>query len=301
MALMMNTLGRAQVQSEAQGAPPLVGKELNSLLKKRTSRQNQKAMFEHLGFLLENSNILLSRPSLRGSTPLDVAYSSLMENTELALALREHLLEKVAVYLSRTGLQSNGELVEKGYPDLGWDPVEGERYLDFLRDGLLRAIIDANKFSDRISARNDGLHDTELVHPMPESEEDEDYIDTGAAILAFYCTLVDLLGRCARMPLLSHWVKMSLYEQEPSFELEFEVFFAPLQRPGDPPKRDMPPGLVPNHKQSIVRFLERVYGVEERDLFMRLLEDAFLPDLRAATMLDRSKRHDGGDSEMDLR
>lgn len=32
---------------------------------------------------------------------------------------------------------------------------------------------------------------------MPESEEDEDYIDTGAAILAFYCTLVDLLGRCA--------------------------------------------------------------------------------------------------------
>lgn len=45
-------------------------------------------MFEHLDFLLENSNILLSRPSLRGSTPLDVAYSSLMENTELALALR---------------------------------------------------------------------------------------------------------------------------------------------------------------------------------------------------------------------
>jgi len=45
-------------------------------------------MFDHFSFLLENSNILLSRPSLRGSTPLDVAYSSLMENTELALALR---------------------------------------------------------------------------------------------------------------------------------------------------------------------------------------------------------------------
>lgn len=39
--------------------------------------------------------------------------------------------------------------------------------------------------------------DSDLSHPMPESEEDEDYIDTGAAILAFYCTLVDLLGRCA--------------------------------------------------------------------------------------------------------
>lgn len=45
-------------------------------------------MFDHFAFLLENSNILLARPSLRGSTPLDVAYSSLMENTELALALR---------------------------------------------------------------------------------------------------------------------------------------------------------------------------------------------------------------------
>lgn len=29
--------------------------------------------------------------------------------------------------------QSNSELVAKGYPDIGWDPVEGERYLDFLR------------------------------------------------------------------------------------------------------------------------------------------------------------------------
>lgn len=38
---------------------------------------------------------------------------------------------------------------------------------------------------------------TELDHPMPESDEDEDYIDTGSAILNFYCTLVDLLGRCA--------------------------------------------------------------------------------------------------------
>ena len=31
---------------------------------------------------------------------------------------------------------------------------------------------------------------------MP-SEDDEDYIDMGSAILCFYSTLVDLLGRCA--------------------------------------------------------------------------------------------------------
>ncbi len=37
------------------------------------------------------------------------------------------------MYLSRCGLTANTELVEKGYPDLGWDPVEGERFLDFLR------------------------------------------------------------------------------------------------------------------------------------------------------------------------
>ena len=82
---------------------------------------------------LKKKCYLLARPSLRGSCPLDVAYSSLMDNNELALALRESNLEKIAIYLSRCGLQSNAELLEKGYPDIGWDPVEGERYLDFFR------------------------------------------------------------------------------------------------------------------------------------------------------------------------
>lgn len=34
-------------------------------------------------------------------------------------------------------------------------------------------------------------------------------------------------------------------------------------------------------------FLERVYGIETQELFYKILEEAFLPDLRAATMLDR--------------
>lgn len=50
---------------------------------------------------------------------------------------------------------------------------------------------------------------------------------------------------------------------------------------------DMPIGLQPNHKQSIVLFLERVYGIANQETFFRILEDAFLPDLRAATMLER--------------
>lgn len=70
-------------------------------------------------------------------------------------------------------------------------------------EGLLRAIIDANKMSERIADRRtvhdeaEGTAVMQFEHPLPESDDDEDYIDTGAAILNFYCTLVDLLGRCA--------------------------------------------------------------------------------------------------------
>lgn len=48
----------------------------------------------------------------------------------------------------------------------------------------------------------------------------------------------------------------------------------------------MPPGLLPNHKASIVTFLDRVYGIEDQITFYRLIDEAFLPDLRAATTLD---------------
>lgn len=40
---------------------------------------------------------------------------------------------QVVQYLAGCGLQSCAMLVAKGYPDIGWNPVEGERYLDFLR------------------------------------------------------------------------------------------------------------------------------------------------------------------------
>lgn len=357
MAVMINTLGRrTQAQSDAPvqtegGEAPVKEKDTSHEMVVaccrflcyfcRTSRQNQKAMFDHFDFLLENSNILLSRPSLRGSTPLDVAYSSLMENTELALALREHYLEKIAVYLSRCGLQSNSELVEKGYPDLGWDPVEGERYLDFLRfcvwvngetveenanlvirllirrpeclgpalrgegEGLLRAIVDANKMSEKIADRRKLQDEAEgtmggmdFVHPLPEGDDDEDYIDTGKAIMSFYCTLVDLLGRCAPEPsvidqgknesLRARAILRSLVPLEDLQGVLSLKFTLQQSAPGEEkPKSDMPSGLLPGHKQSIVLFLERVYGIETYDLFYRILEDAFLPDLRAATMLDR--------------
>lgn len=102
----------------------------------RISRHNQRSLFDHLTYLLENSSVglgdsppkpLLTRvcvcickvrwllhwiligqafnnwlhfylqasPSMRGATPLDVAAASVMDNNELALALREPQLEKV--------------------------------------------------------------------------------------------------------------------------------------------------------------------------------------------------------------
>ncbi|NXP22562.1 RYR3 protein, partial [Scytalopus superciliaris] len=76
---------------------------------------------------------LLAFPSMRGSTPLDVAAASVMDNNELALALEEPDLDKVVTYLAGCGLQSCPVLLAKGYPDIGWNPIEGERYLSFLR------------------------------------------------------------------------------------------------------------------------------------------------------------------------
>ncbi|NXT54862.1 RYR1 protein, partial [Pluvianellus socialis] len=42
-------------------------------------------------------------------------------------------LPLVVTYLAGCGLQSCPVLLAKGYPDIGWNPIEGERYLSFLR------------------------------------------------------------------------------------------------------------------------------------------------------------------------
>ena len=80
-----------------------------------------------------NVCINLAYPSLRGSCPLDVAAASLMDNNELALALREAHLEKVIAYLSKCGVHDNSRMIGMGKQPIGWDPLDGERYLDFMR------------------------------------------------------------------------------------------------------------------------------------------------------------------------
>ncbi|KAI6242082.1 Ryanodine receptor 1 [Aphelenchoides fujianensis] len=470
----------------------------------RTSRMNQKSMFGHLSFLLEHASMLLARPSLRGSVPLDVAYSTFSENNELALALKEEDLDKVTIYLSRCGLQSNAELLAKDYPEIGWDPVEGERYLDFLRfcvwingenveenanlvirllirrpeclgvalkgegQGLYAAFKEAIVLSEDIRELEEGgetqyLHSAILKdhgkYPTKENEG-EDYVDLGAAILDFYSSLVDLLAKCAPDPLTiqagkgdsvrARAILRSLIGMEdlgnilalrftiPNLALaasqadgkpaaarpvqggvqraaegvqktlgqlidttntfaniavnltaklnaenrqrraarnggghsqrlrrQFSLDASPTPprakrkqtslgyvleaderedeaaaaagaseapsvyhtpRSGSPIARREPeyneevfsvaarkrgfnrrpstytgplPGLLPNHKQAILLFLDRVYGIDSQEMLMHFLEQSFLPDLRAATMMD-SPRAGESDSALAL-
>ncbi|KAM8876872.1 ryanodine receptor 2 isoform 3-T3 [Synchiropus picturatus] len=299
----------------------------------RISRQNQKAMFDHLSYLLENSSVGLASPSMRGSTPLDVAAASVMDNNELALALREPDLEKVVKYLAGCGLQSCVMLVRKGYPDIGWNPVEGERYLDFLRfavfcngesveenanvvvrllirrpecfgpalrgeggDGLLSAMEEAIKISEDPS--RDGPSPTsESIKSIGDIGEEDDTIHLGNAIMTFYAALIDLLGRCAPEMHLIHAGKgeairirailRSLIPIEDLVGVISIVFSMPsLAKDGLVLEPDMSAGFCPDHKAAMVLFLDRVYGIEDQNFLLHLLEVGFLPDLRAAASLD---------------
>ncbi|GAA6097331.1 ryanodine receptor 2 isoform X6 [Tachysurus ichikawai] len=334
MEVMVNVLGGGE--SKEIAFPKMVANCCRFLCYFcRISRQNQKAMFDHLSYLLENSSVGLASPSMRGSTPLDVAAASVMDNNELALALREPDLEKVVQYLAGCGLQSCLMLVSKGYPDIGWNPVEGERYLDFLRfavfcngesveenanvvvrllirrpecfgpalrgeggNGLLAAMEEAIKISEDPS--RDGpsptSEDSKTLSDMMDDEED-DTIHMGNAIMTFYAALIDLLGRCApEMHLIyagkgeAIRIRAILRSLIPIQDLEGVIslpFHMPtLAKDGSVVEPDMSAGFCPDHKAAMVLFLDRVYGIEDQNFLLHLLEVGFLPDLRAAASLD---------------
>ncbi|MGH0131347.1 UNVERIFIED_CONTAM: hypothetical protein FKN15_047691 [Acipenser sinensis] len=200
----------------------------------RISSQNQKSMFDHLSYLLENSSVGLASPAMRGSTPLDVAAASVMDNNGLALALEEPDLDKVVTYLAGCGLQSCPMLLAKGYPDIGWNPIEGERYLSFLRfavfvngesveenssvvvkllirhpecfgpalrgeggKGLLGAMKEAIDISENPALDVPSGPSGLQRDTIGEEEEEEEIVHMGNAIMSFYSALIDLLGRCA--------------------------------------------------------------------------------------------------------
>uniref|UniRef100_A0A673VTD0 Ryanodine receptor 1 n=1 Tax=Suricata suricatta TaxID=37032 RepID=A0A673VTD0_SURSU len=285
----------------------------------RISRQNQRSMFDHLSYLLENSGIGLG---MQGSTPLDVAAASVIDNNELALALQEQDLEKVVSYLAGCGLQSCPMLLAKGYPDIGWNPIGGERYLDFLRfavfvngesveenanvvvrllirkpecfgpalrgeggSGLLAAIEEAIRISE--DPARDG----------PGEPPEENRVHLGHAIMSFYAALIDLLGRCApEMHLIQAGkgealrIRAILRSLVPLDDL-VGIISLPLQIPtlgkdGALVQPKMSASFVPDHKASMVLFLDRVYGIENQDFLLHVLDVGFLPDMRAAASLD---------------
>ncbi|KAL0964499.1 hypothetical protein UPYG_G00324660 [Umbra pygmaea] len=300
----------------------------------RISRHNQGSMFDHLSYLLDNSSVGLASPSMRGATPLDVAAASVMDNNELALALREDDLEKVVQYLAGCGLQSCPMLVSKGYPDFGWNPVEGERYLNFLRfavfcngesveenaysvvkllirrpecfgpalqgeggNGLLGAMEEAIRISEDLTIdRPSTAYESNSTLNILRDEGDE-IIHMGHAIMTFYSTLVDLLGRCAPEMHLIHAgnndairIRAILRSLIPIHDLEGVIsiqFQIPrLANDGTVVEPDPSTVFCPDHKAAMVLFLDRVYGIEDQSFLLHLLEVGFLPDLQAAASLD---------------
>uniref|UniRef100_A0A673INN9 Ryanodine receptor 3-like n=1 Tax=Sinocyclocheilus rhinocerous TaxID=307959 RepID=A0A673INN9_9TELE len=292
----------------------------------RISRQNQKAMFDHLSYLLENSSVGLA---MRGSTPLDVAASSVMDNNSLALALEEPDLEKVVTYLAGCGLQNCPMLIARGYPDIGWNPIEGERYLSFLRfavfvngesveenanvvvkllirrpecfgpalrgeggQGLLAVMKEAIKISE-----DPALDLPNLPEGVGEDEEEEEVAHMGNSIMSFYSALIDLLGRCApEMHLINKGkgealrIRAILRSLVPTKDL-VGIISIPLKMPvinkdGTVTEPDMNASFCPEHKAPMVLFLDRVYGIDDQSFLMHLLEVGFLPDLRASASLD---------------
>uniref|UniRef100_A0AAZ3SMM1 Ryanodine receptor 3 n=1 Tax=Oncorhynchus tshawytscha TaxID=74940 RepID=A0AAZ3SMM1_ONCTS len=321
MEVMVNVLGGDKSQEIA--FPKMVASCCRFLCYFcRISRQNQKAMFDHLSYLLENSSVGLASPAMRGSTPLDVAASSVMDNNSLALALEEPDLEKVVTYLAGCGLQSCVMLLAKGYPDIGWNPIEGERYLSFLRfavfsngesveensntvvkllirrpecfgpalrgeggNGLLAAMLEAIKISE------------DPALDLSGEDEEEEVAHTGNAIMSFYSALIDLLGRCApEMHLINKGkgealrIRAILRSLVPTTDL-VGIISIPLKMPivnkdGSVTEPDMSASFCPDHKAPMVLFLDRVYGVEDQSFLLHLLEVGFLPDLRASASLD---------------
>lgn len=63
----------------------------------------------------------------------------------------------------------------------------------------------------------------------------------------------------------------------------------------------MSASFVPDHKASMVLFLDRVYGIDNQDFLLHVLEVGFLPDMRAAASLDTvsRKRHMGEIKQQD--
>ncbi|CAF4829750.1 unnamed protein product, partial [Rotaria sp. Silwood1] len=214
---------------------------------------------------------------------------------------------KFCVWVNGDTVEENADLVVRlliRRPDCLGPALRGEGggLLKAIREGIAQSLYIArrqNSDDPVIQAAYQEIIDDESMHNLNEEydhlqvrlpyTDDEEYIDLGAAELSFYAILVELLGRCAPS---EETIKMgkqnairaksilkslvSMHDLEGVLGLKFLLSN----------ENSMPPGLQPSHKMSIILFLERVYGIPDQETFFRLIEEAFLPDIRCATILD---------------
>ncbi|KAK2531532.1 Ryr2 [Columba guinea] len=317
--------------------------QIRSLLSVRMGKEEEKLMIRGLGDIM-NNKVFYQHPNLMRALGMHETVMEVMVNV---LGGGE---SKVVRYLAGCGLQSCPLLICKGYPDIGWNPVEGERYLDFLRfavfcngesveenanvvvrllirrpecfgpalrgeggNGLLAAMEEAIQISE--DPTRDGRSPSNGSSKTLEMEEQEDdTIHMGNAIMTFYAALIDLLGRCApemHSSMDQYWIYAeidnlrklihagkgeairirSILRSLIPLEDLVGVISIPFHMPtiakdGTVVEPDMSAGFCPDHKAAMVLFLDRVYGIEDQDFLLHLLEVGFLPDLRAAASLD---------------
>ncbi|KAI9535566.1 Ryanodine receptor 2 [Dissostichus eleginoides] len=139
-------------------------------------------------------------------------------------------------------------------------------------------------------------------------DNDDDLIHMGHAIMTFYSALIDLLGRCApEMHLIQGGkgeairIRAILRSLIPIQDLEGVISiafqFPSVSKEGLVVDPDLSTVFCPDHKAAMVLFLDRVYGIENQNFLLYLLEVGFLPDLQAAVCLDTA---DLGSTDMAL-
>uniref|UniRef100_A0AAQ5XBZ1 Ryanodine receptor 2b (cardiac) n=1 Tax=Amphiprion ocellaris TaxID=80972 RepID=A0AAQ5XBZ1_AMPOC len=313
MEVMVNVLGEGQ--SKEISFPKMVASCCRFLCYFcRISRHNQGALFDHLSYLLENSSVGLASPSMRGATPLDVAAASVMDNNELALALREPDLEKVRWFLfTLSAFFNSGESVEENAyvvlrllirrPECFGPALQGDG-----GNGLLAAMEEAIRISEDPSM--DGPCTTYQSNRTLDvvQDSDDDLIHMGHAIMTFYSALIDLLGRCAPEMYLIQGGKgeairirailrslIPIQDLEGVISISFQI--PSVAKDGQLVEPDLSTVFCPDHKAAMVLFLDRVYGIENQSFLLHLLEVGFLSDLQAAVSLDTA---DLGSTDMAL-
>ncbi|KAI1240808.1 hypothetical protein IHE44_0009251 [Lamprotornis superbus] len=265
--------------------------QIRSLLSVRMGKEEEKLMIRGLGDIM-NNKVFYQHPNLMRALGMHETVMEVMVNV---LGGGE---SKVVRYLAGCGLQSCPLLICKGYPDIGWNPVEGERYLDFLRFAV---------FCNGESVEENANVVVRLLIRRPECFGPALRGEGGNGLLAAMEEAIQISEdrtrdgpsprRCAPEMHLIHAGKgeairirsilRSLIPLEDLVGVISIAFHMPtIAKDGTVVEPDMSAGFCPDHKAAMVLFLDRVYGIEDQDFLLHLLEVGFLPDLRAAASLD---------------